>query len=618
MTAASPIDIAVNPNNTAQRYILWGNGRVDAVGGAPPNTAGPLWFDRLDNPVARAIHITNWTNGQGYILDFQGGFQAMNGAPTLGVGTENQDITALGVPYLPGEHYVDWSWNPDGSTQGYVLDQYGQIFGFGGATAPPRTGPRWTLPVARKFEMQWTPSKKAVTMDLHGGLHNDFGAPTVANPYSYWPTGDVARDFRITDWTASPQGYLLDWWGAIHVIGNVVDPVGTGPYLVGSDVARNFWVLSAVSPLKFWQVWSGGQQFEYTVSNPPTVTAGGIANSPATTVQTTTQPVLAWSYSDPNQDAQAGYQVLLFTQAYVDAHSMTDPLVWKTGALEYYEGTVSTVRGVTPTIDLMNGTYRFYVRVMDASGKWSAWANRGWTQNVPVPNTPTAMGAVPDTANFRMNLSVATTGIVAQFVRFDYSDDGGITWRPVRSASRVTRVPTTSAIDRDVPLGKMRGYRAVQFSESPRTASAPSASVFAQTDTSRLIYVLTSTKDSTLGGEIFVKDAPSWDREASAGVFEGDGAYFSTVVSDFMPLKARKQTISIETDNVTQWDAIWKLLETGGTLVYRDPFGVTVYCRVVGTVTPTQRKKLPYPTEVTPLRHNHLIRIPLVEVAQPV
>jgi hypothetical protein len=133
-----------------------------------------------------------------------------------------------------------------------------------------------------------------------------------------------------------------------------------------------------------------------------------------------------------------------------------------------------------------------------------------------------------------------------------------------------------------------------------------------------LIYVLTSTKDSTLGGEIFVKDAPSWDREASAGVFEGDGAYFSTVVSDFMPLKARKQTISIETDNVTQWDAIWKLLETGGTLVYRDPFGVTIYCRVVGTVTPTQRRKLPYPTEVTPLRHNHLIRIPLVEVAQPV
>jgi hypothetical protein len=618
MTAASPVYVAVNPNNSAQRYILWGNGFIEPRGGAPSSSYTPLWYDRLDQPVGVALWIINWTTGAGYILDFQGGFQPLNGAPAITQvgGGAGATTNTNGLPYEPTRMYVDWSWDPAQNGQGYALTAYGELRPFGGAVAPPRTGPRWTSPAARKLQMQWGTTKRAVTLDLHGGIQTDFGA-TFNGQGPYWPTADIARDFKVTNWTNPVQGYVLDLNGAAQPFGGAPSSLFGGPFQPGGDNARTLWVLSAANPLKFWQVWAGGQEFEYIASGPPTVVAGGVANSPAATVTTTTTPTLAWSYSDPDQDAQAKYQVLLFTQAYVTANTMTDPLAKQAGALEFFEGTDPTVRGVVPTKDLLNGTYRFYVRAQDAAGQWSAWANLGWTQNVPVPNTPSALGVTPDSNSLVMNLTVATTGTVAQYVRFDYTDDGGTTWFPVRGAGRVPRASTTSAVDRDVPLGKMRGYRAMQYAETPRTASAWSASVFAQTSTSRLIYILTSTVDSSLGGEVFVKDAPSWDQDADAGVFSGDGAYFSTVVSDVMPLKARTQTITIETDSEGAWLNIKALLQKGGTLVYRDPFGDVAYCRVVGTVSRTQRRKLPYPNEVTPLRHNHLVKIPFIEVAPP-
>jgi hypothetical protein len=109
MTVATPVDAIVNPNNTAQRYILWGNGRIDAQGGAAPITSGPAFFDRADQPVCVAIWITNWTTGAGYALDYQGGFQPLNGAPTITTVGSTATTNSNGLPYVAGRQYVDWS-----------------------------------------------------------------------------------------------------------------------------------------------------------------------------------------------------------------------------------------------------------------------------------------------------------------------------------------------------------------------------------------------------------------------------------------------------------------------------------------------------------------------------
>ena len=75
----------VNPANTDQRYILWSNGRVDNIN-APAITSGPNWYARIDQPVGVALQITNWATGGGYILDFTGKFNPINGAPPMGTG----------------------------------------------------------------------------------------------------------------------------------------------------------------------------------------------------------------------------------------------------------------------------------------------------------------------------------------------------------------------------------------------------------------------------------------------------------------------------------------------------------------------------------------------------
>ncbi len=613
MSYSSPQDVAVNPNDKAQRYILWGNGRIDNVGGAPAAAMDTApFFDRLDQPVAVALHITNWATGAGYVLDYQGGFQPVNGAPALGTGEGN--VQVQGIPYEAFRAYVDWSWDPAGTGQGYVLDRWGALYAFGGAQAPQRLGPRWATPAARRLVMRWTPDKRAYTLDYSGGIHADWAAVS-GIVGAYWPGRDIARDLAVTDWAAG-RGYTLDWWGVPHPFGGAPAAHG-GPYKKGADVARILHVLSAADPARFWQVWAGGQQFEYISSTPPTVTAGGVGTlSPASTVTTTTRPTLAWAYSDPQRDSQAAYQVLLFTQAFVTAHNMADPLVHEDDALAYLTGVDPAARGVVADLDLPNGSYRFYVRVQDTAGQWSGWANRGWAQNVPVPATPTGMTATPAPERWAVDLSVSiAAGGNATHVRFEASDDGGATWAPVVGAEAVRRQPTTTASDRSIPHGVTRGYRAVAFATAPRTASAPSAATFTSSG-GRLTYVLTSAANPALGGEVLVVDAPGWSRTVEAAVFEPIGSQYPVVVSDGRP-KARRQTLGLEADRRAEWDKIAALVESNSTLVLRDPFGDVTYCRVVGDWSREQRRLLPYRDEVTPLRHNHRTQLPLVEVAPP-
>jgi hypothetical protein len=709
-TVVTVVDLAVNPNNQSQRYVLFGNGRIDAQGGAVPIVGQPTFFDRLDQPVVVAIWITNWATGAGYMLDAWGGFQPMNGSPVITTAAGATYINNNGLPYANVRTYVAWSWDPAGTGQGYAVDYYGQLYAFGGAPDPVRTGPRWANPSCKAMQMQWSPTKKGYLLDLYGGVVAEWGAATPSPAPPYYAPNDVARDMEVTDWTAG-AGYTLTSDGAVHSFGGAPSSLYGGPYAPGADAARSFKVLSATNPTKFWQVWYGGQSFDYYASDPPAVLAGagtnevqkvaiggtptggtftltfsgqttsaiaynataatvqtalqalssigsgnatvtggpgpgtawtvtfvgalaqtdvaqmtatssltggtspsvtvttltsGINATPASTTTTTTTPTLAWSYSDPQNDSQAAWELYVFTQTFASANDMTDPSVWASSAVTYASGINPATRGIACPVDLANGAYRFYVHAKDTSGQWSPWSNRGWTQSIATPTAPTGLTATADNVNYRVNLS-ATTGGTAALVKFEYSDDSGVTWAPVRGAGAVTRVATTTAIDYDAPLGVARQYRATAYSTSPRVASVPSSTATATVTATS--YVLTAVSNASLGGVFTVVGPVDWTRSSGAGVFQGIGSVYPTVVSDGSP-KARRTTLHLLCETKSDALRLDALLKADSTLVYRDPYGEVGYYRFVGDWARQQVA----PNAADP----HTTDVPLVEVAAPV
>lgn len=607
MAVAQVVDVRVNPINTSQHVVLWGNGRVDSIN--CPSVGEPArWYDRIDQPVARAIHITDWSAMSGYVLDHLGVFHRFGGAPELG-----DSGVIVGVPLWPQPIYVDWSWDPNNAGRGVVLDGYGTLHSFGGAASSPRVGHRWTALVARKLVMDWTPgSIKAYTLDYQGGIHPDFAAVAAGAGAPYWPGQDVARHIAISNWSTG-AGWTLDRFGGMHNFGGA--PAATGnPYNTAGDWARVVRVLSPSDPLRFLQVWAGGQEYEWTASTPPTVTAGGIAPlSPASTVTGTTRPMLAWTYSDPQKDSQAAFEWMVFTAAFVSSNDMSNPLAHWMSAVTGGNGVDPLLRGVVAPIDFDNGSYRLYVRAQDSAGQWSAWSSRAWTQAVPRPSTPTGLTATASDVTLATVLSVsATTGQAANLVRFEWLTEDG-SWRPVDGADAVPLTATTTAVDRFPPLGQPRTYRAVAYAVDPRTSSLPSATAIATV--SRRTYAL-HAMDALIGGEVSVQGPFQWDREISGGIFQGLGAKYPTVVDDGVP-KARRGSLRVLSEDATEWELIQALAESRSTVVLRDPFGDVAYCRMVGNWPQRLLEATSSPGGATPLRYMHSTDLPLVEVRPP-
>jgi hypothetical protein len=245
--------------------VLWSNGRIDAYGGAPVIATGPSWYDRTDQPVGVALWISNWATGAGYVLDYTGKFNVINGAPALGTAGY-----VSGVPQASGRKYVDWAWDPAGSGKGYVVDRWGQLYAFGGATAPTRTGPRWGHPVCKRIKVQWTPTLKLIMLDQYGGLWADFNAVVGGSGTGVllWPGWDAARDFEIVDWT-NGKGYVLDLYGGHTPFGGAI-VINGFPYKNGVDCGRRHYCLDA-NLLIFWVIWDGGILIEFTNATPPAV-----------------------------------------------------------------------------------------------------------------------------------------------------------------------------------------------------------------------------------------------------------------------------------------------------------------------------------------------------------
>jgi hypothetical protein len=185
--------------------------------------------------------------------------------------------------------------------------------------------------------------------------------------------------------------------------------------------------------------------------------------TPDATVTNTSQPIVSWSLSDPENDPQQTYQVVVFTLAQT-AVTGFDPAAsantWTTG-----EVTNETDRNRQILVDLVNGTtYRAYVRVK-TNAQYSAWVYREFALSLTPPAQPT-LTASYEPENNRTQLVVAgqhdTVAFPVAYYVIEFSDDGGASWSTVRDAGNLpgNSAETQVAYDYEGLSQRERLYRA--------------------------------------------------------------------------------------------------------------------------------------------------------------
>jgi Cysteine-rich secretory protein family len=117
---------------------------------------------------------------------------------------------------------------------GVVLDGYGGLHPFGGATISTAGAPYWSKwDIARSLRLQ-AGGPGGWVLDGFGGIHAFGGAPSIATP-AYWSGWDIARDLVVL--ADGHSGYLLDGYGGLHAFGGAPGLSGF-PYWSKWDIAR--------------------------------------------------------------------------------------------------------------------------------------------------------------------------------------------------------------------------------------------------------------------------------------------------------------------------------------------------------------------------------------------
>lgn len=210
----------------------------------------------------------------------------------------------------------------------------------------------------------------------------------------------------------------------------------------------------------------------YYYDEAPVATVTGPAE--ASSVTTTTRPVVTWTYTDPESDAQERYRVKIFTTAQYSIGGFdpeTSPNTWDSGEV------TSAATSVTCGVDLTNTvTYRAYVKVADVSsnGRYGVWDNNTFTINVTPPPVPTltVTAQVANATGPRTKLDIVRVAgpPATTFLVIEYLDAGQTVWQPVRGASRISNVPdgtTFTIYDYEGTPDVQRSYRAKAILAAP-------------------------------------------------------------------------------------------------------------------------------------------------------
>lgn len=366
--------IVTNPANRQQRYILYTNGYLQAIGGAvqptPGDTTstwninnGPPLFQGIEP--ARAVQIIDWSVPKGYTLDCYGnvfpfgGAAAVAGAVAPATGGPEYLFGTNGGFSNPAFGYVqDFAMDPAGGGTGYMLLMNGDVIAIGTGVTAVAHGPVIGGALARAMVMDWT-SKRYWILDTLGRISGYNGgssplvtAPPVLGAFSYtypssiygadtdWNTGE----FALYDLSASPKGWYMDSYGRVWRIGSAQDAYG---FERSDSPAVRQWSGFAIiddgtgaNPLRLVQMTVQGRQNEFVVSTAPTT----LVSEPTGTFSAQNRPWVGWQYLDREGDAQTAYEVRIATSA------------------AYLAGTTNEVQSVATTGAPTGGTFRLAFR----------------------------------------------------------------------------------------------------------------------------------------------------------------------------------------------------------------------------------------------------------------
>lgn len=618
-------NLLINPASTGQRYIAWSTGYIEALGSALPVAHAesvfgsgsvapnaPTFFAGGGDPVA-AVQIISYAAPSGYTLDIFGTVYDWGGATAPASQPPN---VFLFQPVFG--FYSDFAMNPAGNGQGYVLNYDGDVLAFGGATALgvhsaflAGTGVQ-----ALRLYMEYT-SKRYWVLDSMGRWWGKNGGNNLAVG-ALPPLGTLGSDQiqfagALYDKSAAAKGWHLNQFGLVSPIGGAQAAPGS-PYNPNSRIWQDIAIIddgTGANPLRLALLNQFGGVFEYLVSTAPTVAV----TKPDDPTTTTTRPIVGWTYTDLEGDAQALWEAGVFTAAQYGIGGF-DPAV--SPATFRTSGTDAQARTVQVPQDLANATYRAYVRVTDTSGLVSSWQNKQWVQNVTRPVTPTVTPSLTGTiqsVSLLLHVS-ALTGSGKLGVQYLDADD--TVWRWVKNGWDL--VPNGSGdatvIDYGAGFGVQRTYRAIYYvyDSATDTWNGSDWSSTANATLTQRKWVLSTADDSDLL-EVSVTPDFSAMKMIKAGIFWAAGRADPIIVRDGVP-KSPQLPLSVYSLTAATRAAL-ELILPKETVLLRDPFGHRYYGMFVDSQTQQPLRAKSIVGETTPLRDANVYQTTVQVVSRP-
>ena len=596
---AEAVALLLNPADTSRGYVVWSHGDLVPFGGQPPVAEPPIEFtDRVFGG-----QIEDWDEPSGAVFHTDGKVVGFGGCAW------SEPATLDAWPIVRAIHC-----NPSGTNQGYRMLADGTIQKWGSGTANPAWEPSTNgTNRVRDWAYDWS-SGKSIVLRQDGSMQSSTGITGYTGITK--PGRDIYRAMAVRDWSDTyPRFYVVDMSGDMFW-GNGAEDAPPTRHWPGRDAIRDIAIVSdgtGGDPLTLALLTAWGGIWRWTVSEPPTIDV----TDPNGTITDTTRPDVVWTYEDADGDNQAAYHVKIYTEAQFDAVGF-DPDT-STPTFEAY-GTDPTVFAVTPTVDLLDGLHRAYLRVRDTAGNLTDWDYRSFAVDVDPPPTPT-LDVTPAggwTVTVTADLGADPDGAVIEVEHTDVdpSDNPDATWVELRESGQTPDDDGLLVLaDREPPLNRRRWYRA-------RARLGDIASAWSTYDSAHVAepaqWLLSAPLEEAPALAVAVVPDVAWTDPVPAGVHRPPGRREAIVVRAPAGRQAPEQAVTIRTMDAATHTELDRLLDGTRPLLLRSPYGAHRFVEVTGQVETAMLDGLaPHPSESTVMRHAHETTVTLAETARP-
>jgi hypothetical protein len=310
-------------------------------------------------------------------------------------------------------------------------------------------------------------------------------------------------------------------------------------------------------------------------------------------------------------------------------------------AITLYKNVAGTYTslGASAALGLINGT-TYGLKVEFFGGKVRAYLdkkdNAGYTKVLDVDMIVGDVAAYSATANMRTGIWINNqAGQDDGGTRFDNynaqlpdvqrlyierSLDGGVTWALARFGNGLD--PTypgqqVTFFDYEVGPGVTPQYRAyAKATESDQTMqSATSGTVAGSGPITLANWWLKDPLDPTRNMIILVAPPFNFKKQEPQQIYQPLGRATAVFVTD--GVKGIAGTLTVYSKDKATYDKLQTLVNAGRVLQLQDPFGRSAYVKISGDQEWDMTIASKLPSETTPIRHYHTVRLPFEETAIP-